>query len=209
MRTLRITLFLASILASSSAVSATEALSAENYEKEGKSKAVVVLHVNWGRQWRCAGSENAQLQAIEFSKMSGGEALVSLKTPSKLSARNAFVPYVLLIEPGEYAISAFDVKVARSVSDVGHLKGGNDNLFKDGKPIGGSFSAAAGEVVYVGHFGLDCAKEPIPWRYYVEGREEFDAYVTGFRKEFPFLENKPVEFRLFSTEIFGQAYVLE
>jgi hypothetical protein len=99
--------------------------------------------------------------------------------------------------------------VARSSSDVVHLKGDAANLIKDKKSIGGTFTVAPGEIVYIGHFGLDCAKEPFLWRYYIEGRKDFDRYVAGFRKEFPFVQNKPVQFRLFSTIMFGQAYSLE
>lgn len=87
--------------------------------------------------------------------------------------------------------------------------GGASTLFKDGKPIGGTFTAMAGEIVYIGHFGVDCAKEPVPWRYYIEGRAEFDRYAAGFRKRFPFIGNTPIRFRLFATTMFGEPYTLE
>ncbi|MCY7386506.1 MAG: hypothetical protein LH481_00310, partial [Burkholderiales bacterium] len=68
---------------------------------------------------------------------------------------------------GEYFLTGFDVKVARSVSDVAHIKGSKENLIKDGKPIGGTFNVSPGEAVYVGHFGLDCGAEPFLWRSYL------------------------------------------
>jgi len=200
----------------STSISAAELieLTSKNYAEAGEQKAVVIFHVNWGRYWKCAGLDNAQLQALTFSRIQtkeskSSDATIPIETPSKLVVKDSFVPYVLLIEPGEYALSSFDVKVARSSSDVGHLKGDAANLIKDKKSIGGTFTVAPGEIVYIGHFGLDCAKEPFLWRYYIEGRKDFDRYVAGFRKEFPFVQNKPVQFRLFSTIMFGQAYSLE
>jgi hypothetical protein len=200
----------------STSISAAELieLTSKNYAEAGEQKAVVIFHVNWGRYWKCAGLDNAQLQALTFSRIQtkeskSSDATIPIETPSKLVVKDSFVPYVLLIEPGEYALSSFDVKVARSSSDVVHLKGDAANLIKDKKSIGGTFTVAPGEIVYIGHFGLDCAKEPFLWRYYIEGRKDFDRYVAGFRKEFPFVQNKPVQFRLFSTIMFGQAYSLE
>lgn len=186
-----------------------EELTSDNYAKDGTEKAVVILHVNWGRQWGCAKLDNAQLQALKFSRIPSINASISLETPSALTAKDSFIPYTFLIQPGEYAISDFDVKVARSSSDVQHMKAEPAHLFKDGKPIGGTFSAGAGEIVYLGHFSLDCKKEPIPWRYYIDGRKEFEGYVSGFKKAFPFVKDKPVQFRLFSTTMFGEPYALE
>jgi hypothetical protein len=211
--------FLATILAVfiSTSLYAAELneLTKKNYAETGAQKAVVILHVNWGRYWKCGGLDNAQLQSLTFSKIQASEtkssdATISLETPSKLNAKDSFVPYVLLIEPGEYALSNFDVKVARSRSDVGHLNGDESILMKDPKkPVGGTFTVGAGEIVYIGHFGLDCAKEPFLWRYYIEGKKDFDRYIAGFREEFPFVQDKPVQFRLLSTSMFGQAYSLK
>ncbi|RJQ18080.1 MAG: hypothetical protein C4560_07840 [Nitrospiraceae bacterium] len=188
-------------------------LTKKNYTEAGNQKAVVILHVNWGRYWKCGGLDNAQMEALKFSKIQKDEtkasdATISLETPSKLNAKDSFVPYVLLMEPGDYALSSFDVKVARSRSDIGHLKGDESTLMKDKKPIGGTFTVGAGEIVYIGHFGLDCAKEPFLWRYYIEGKKDFERYIAGFREEFPFVQDKPVQFRLFSTTMFGQEYSL-
>lgn len=216
---MRILIFIAStiMLFAASSVAANAdlvELNKKRYEAGGKDNAVLLLHVNWGRQWKCAGLENAQLQALEFSPTSqnGGrssEKSLLLEIPSKLFVKDTFVPLALLIEPGEYALSAFDVKVAHSSTKVGHLKAGESQLFKEGKPIGGTFSVQAGEIVYIGHFGLDCAKEPIPWRFYIEGKSEFEAYAKGFHDEFPFTKSVPVQFRLFSTTMFGQEYILQ
>jgi hypothetical protein len=105
-------------------------------------------------------------------------------------------------------LRGFDVKIARSMTDVAHIIGSRDNLIQDGKPIGGTFTVNPGEIVYIGHFGLDCGAEPFLWRYYIDGRDEFEKYVDGFRQKFPFVKLTPVQFRLFSTPMLGRPYVL-
>jgi hypothetical protein len=119
-----------------------------------------------------------------------------------------FEPYIYLVEPGEYALSAITFKVAKSVSDVRVADVGSSELIVAGKPIGGSFTVGAGEAIYIGHFGVDCDGEPTPWRYYVDGKDEFARYVDGFHKRFPFAKELPVTFRLFQTDKFGKPYDL-
>jgi len=186
-------------------------LTEKAYAAEGQRKGTILLQVNWGRRWHCGKYENAQLQQLSFSKLpiqpATGTNDVRLSGP-KLSVGDVFQPYALLIEPGEYGISEFDVKIAGSVTDIGHAHGDQSTLIKDGKAVGGTFSVAPGEIVYIGHFGVDCAGEPTLWRYYVEGREEFDRYVLGFHKRFPFTKDTPVVFRLFATDVFGKPYDL-
>ena len=174
-------------------------LDKDRFDRSAGRHGVVLLEINWGRQWGCAGLDNAQLQALTFSK-SPGEPTLALKTPSRLFVDDRYKAYALLIEPGEYFLTGLDVKVAKSVSDVGHLVAEGQNY--------GSFDVAAGEFVYIGHFGLDCTEDPIPWRYYIEGKEDFERYIAGFRERFPFVGDVPVEFRLFETDMFGASYSL-
>lgn len=173
---------------------------------------VLIIQVNWGRAWKCGQFENAQLQALTFTKspVDSPESIsLELVTPSKLFVDNKFLPYVFVIQPGEYALTAFDVKVARSARDVAHIKGSKENLVKEGKPIGGTFTVNPGEAVYVGHFGLDCGAEPFLWRSYLDGREEFEQYIGGFRSKFPFAKHVPAQYRLFSTQLFGHPFTLK
>ncbi len=93
-----------------------------------------------------------------------------------------YLPYVFVIQPGLYFLTDFDVKVARSVTDVAHIKGAKETLIKEGNPIGGSFKIDPGEIVYIGNFGLDCGAEPFLWRFYIDGRSEFEGYVEGCQK---------------------------
>ena len=171
---------------------------------------VIMIQVNWGRAWKCGQYENAQLQALTFTKspIDNSKQVLDLKTPSKLFVDNKFLPYAYVVQPGEYVLTAFDVKIARSRTDIVHIRGSTDNLIKDGKPVGGSFTVNPGEIVYVGHFGLDCGAEPFLWRYYIDGRADFERYVDGFREKFPFVKSVPVHFRLFTTQMFGNSYSL-
>ena len=183
-------------------------LSEETYKAD---LGIIIIQANWGRRWRCGRFENAQLQALTFTKSPiDGAAPVSieLETPSRLFVDNKFLPYALVVQPGEYLLTAFDVKIARSRTDVAHIKGSKDNLIKDGKPIGGSFTVSPGEIVYVGHFGVDCGAEPFLWRYYIDQRAEFERFVAGFREKFPFVKDVPVQYRLFSTQLLGNSFSL-
>jgi hypothetical protein len=205
-------LFAVLVFACSLSVAADQpkALDAASFAKGMPEMGIVTLQINWGRHWGCAGSENAQLQRLAFSKvpLDNSSATLDLKTPSKLFVDDRFAEYTYVLEPGTYAISAFDVKVARSVRNVGHIAATTDHLFENGTPKGGTFQVAANEIVYIGHFGLDCAQETIPWRYYIEDRPSFDELVLEFRKKYPFADSLPFQYRLFDTSMFGRAFAL-
>jgi len=184
-------------------------LSADTYKSD---LGVLIIQVNWGRTWKCGQFENAQLQALTFTKSpteTSEPVTLDLETPSKLFVDNQYLPYAFVIQPGEYVLTAFDVKVARSASDVAHIKGSKDNLIKEGKPVGGTFTVNPGEIVYVGHFGLDCGAEPFLWRNYIDGQDDFEKYIWGFRQKFPFVKQVPVQYRLFSTQLFGYPFILK
>jgi hypothetical protein len=203
MRTLKGLLITIFVLSASNAFAGYAQLTKRNYEKSKAEKAVVIYGVNWGRQWGCAGFENAQLQKLVFSRIGSAEDIV-LKTPSKLFVENISKPYAIIVTPGEYALTGFDIKVAESMKEVGHINAGSTELFQDGKPIGGTFKVNAGEIVYIGDFGLDCVGEqPIPWRYYIE-KEDFESFVAGFREKYEFIDDRGAIYRLFQTDKFGQ-----
>jgi hypothetical protein len=98
--------------------------------------------------------------------------------------------------------------VASSRTNIKVADVDSSKLIVGGKSLGGTFTVSAGEVVYIGHFGVDCHGEPTPWRFYVDGKEEFDRYIDGFHKRYPFTKDVPVTYRLFQTEHFGQPYDL-
>ena len=187
-------------------------VTAESYGND-KSKGLVVLSAIWGRTWKCAKFENGQLRSFGFDRLPS-ETMADDATPevlfegSPLYAERQPVNYALALEPGEYGLAAFAIKVASSVTDVKILSVGRARLFEGRKPIGGTFHVNAGELVYIGHFGLDCYKEPTIWRYYPEGRDGFDSYKKVIKKQYPFLDVDNMQFRLFETSVLGRDYIL-
>ena len=191
-----------------------ELLTADSFAELGGHRGVVLLGINWNRMWDCGGYENAQLHGISFLRVDQGDFKGAIRTldftvPRRLLETDYFTEYEILLEPGEYALSNFDIKVAESAFRVRHLVTGVEQLLKNGEALGGTFSVADGEIVYIGHFELDCVKSPIPWRYYIDSRERFESYMARLRSEYPFLAGTPAQFRLFSTTRFGLEFSLD
>ena len=193
----------------------TEELTEKSYEKNKNTMGVVLVAVNWGRQWQCGKYENAQLERLRFERFpDNGEikdefSFLELKSPSRIFVDPIYRNLGFIVKPGQYAFTDFSVKVAKSVRDVGYINAKKEDLIKDNlPPEGGTFNISAGEVIYIGHFFLDCYYEPIPWRYYPNGRDNFNEYVTEFRKQYKYLADKEIIFRLFKTKHFGIEYEL-
>jgi hypothetical protein len=178
------------------------------------SKGIILFAVRWDRRWNCGGFENAQLRAIGFDKLPSAKtgddvaADVLLEDAPLIMTKPVFDNYAFLVEPGDYGLSRLEIKVAKSRSDVGFFKIPRSKFLKDGQSLGGTFAVAAGEVVYLGHFYLDCAQQPILWRYYPEGREAFNGYLASLKRSHPALETEKVVFRLLQTKEFGNDYKL-
>ena len=191
--------------AGATTVAANEPLTETAWAKGDR--GAVIVQTNWGRQWPCAGFENAQLVSLAFTETAppAGErpAVLSLETPGLLRVDDRFLPNVFLVRPGTYALSAYEIKVARSVRDVGRLAAGSEDFARTGRSPG-RFRVGAGELVYIGSFGLDCAQEPIPWRYYLADASAFEEAVDAFHRRFPFTRDTPVRYRLFASDLFGQ-----
>lgn len=192
------------------AVEATQ----RGYANEGSTKGLVVLSVNWGRKWGCGGFQNASLRELSFDRLPSARQKddemgdLVLEVPLRLSSKPDITNYVFLVEPGEYALSFCSIKVGRSESDVGYLRYGRSQLISDGKAVGGSFTVRAGESVYIGQFFLECTGRPTLWRFYEEDRGSFRRKLAAVRRKYPFLEVDKVQFRLFSTKMFGRPYDL-
>jgi hypothetical protein len=217
-RILRLPVFLAFALSPCLAGAADSPLAVEatqrGYADTGRTKGLVVLSVNWGRKWGCGGFQNASLRELSFDRLPTAKQKddemgdLVLEPPLRLGSRPDITDYVFLVEPGEYALSFFSIKVGRSESDVGYLRYGRSQLVGDGKTLGGSFTAKAGESVYIGEFFLECTGKPTLWRYYEEDRDSFRRKMAAVRRRYPFLDVDKVQFRLFSTKIFGRPYDL-
>jgi hypothetical protein len=172
-------------------------LSETSLEASAGQYGIVVLAINWGRHWGCAGIDNAQLQALTFTRRPEGPTL-ELRTPSRLFVDDRYNNLAVLVEPGVWDLTDFDVKVAESSRKVGHVTKSNDES-------AGSFEVAAGEFVYIGHFSLDCSEEAIPWRYYVLPGSEFGGYADRFLETYPYVGDIEVRYGLFVTEHLGGA----
>lgn len=190
-------------------------LTSENYMQDGAKKGVVLLSVRWDRKWKCAGFENAQLRLLGFDLFpstrpvddEGADLL--LNDAPLLLTKPRFDDYAFLVEPGQYALSKLHIKVARSVRDVGIAKVGRETLLQDGASVGGTFNVDAGEVVYIGHFSIDCFQEPSLWRVYLKDRESFNEYLADQKKKVPELDTSKASFRLFKSSYFGRDFELE
>ena len=178
-----------------------------------RTKGLVVLSAIWGRTWKCAQFENGQLRSFGFDRLPSQTKAdhvapdVVLEDSPPYDNRQP-VNYVLALEPGEYGLATFGIKVASSMTDVKILSVGRTRLFDGSKPIGGTFYVSEGELVYIGHFGLDCYKEPTIWRYYPEGGDGFEIYKEVIKKQYPFLNVDNMQFRLFKTTVLGRDFVL-
>jgi len=194
----------------------TASINKKEYSEQSSKKGVVLLAVNWNRKWNCGSFENAEIRSIGFDllpkRYNDDKHTPDFILNGSSFDNRGFINYAFLLEPGKYAISYTDVKVAKSMSDVGHFTAHRSNLFKSGKPKGGTFTINKGEVVYVGHFALDCAGKPMVWRYYTEDKDGFNKYVNKYvnkyKSYYPYINLNNVQFRLFKTNLFGNDFSL-
>jgi hypothetical protein len=185
--------------------------SASAYARRHATSAVVLLAANWSRAVGCNPYADAALVSLGFDRTpdvpdsddAAPALLLDAGATSALFAPRAFLNYALLVEPGEYALAGFDIRVGNG-NEVGHLVAGRSTLAQLGPDRGGSFTASAGETVYVGNFYLACANgSPILWREYTP-REQLPKHLAEFKSQYPFLDLDDVQFRLFRTKEFGR-----
>jgi len=190
---------------------ATAAITKPQYTENSNTMGTVLLAVNWNRYWGCGGYENAELRSIGFDHMPNKHT-TNEQAPDFILNGSAggpdFIVYSSMLEPGSYAISRIKIKVAQSMSDVGYLTLERSSLFNSDTPLGGEFNISAGEVVYIGHFGLDCATKPMLWRYHKEDKKAFNEFVEKTKIYIPYLNLSNVQFRLFQTNEFGHDFSL-
>lgn len=181
----------------------------ERYVKERKEKAVVLFDVNWGRKWGCAGRENARLYRFTFDRLPADKrsndapADITVANTSNVFVDNRFLGYVILVPPGEYALSGYTTKTGDSKKGSAFWGMYRSDFQKQKRSHGGTFKAIAGETVYIGNFFLDCATEPMIWRYYTE-EKNMAHQIKGYQDKYPFLDLGNVTYRLFDTELFGR-----
>lgn len=189
---------------------------ADSYAQKKEKSGVVLFDARWGRQWQCGKYENAQLISFSFDKTplsakpDDAPADVTIGTTSIIAVSPKFESYALLLPAGEYVLSNFKIKTAKSASNVGYWIASRSHLIKDSKPIGGKFSVAPGETIYIGNFALDCYYEnPTLWRYHAQGQNGFKKQLSDYQAKYPFLDLTNVKFRLMETNTIGRSYELK
>lgn len=183
--------------------------SAHSVEMQKATQGMVLLDAMWGRVWKCGGYENAQLVNFAFDKMpltkrtNEDKPDIEIGSANTLLVDNIFDPLAIQVPAGEYVLSGFKIKVAKSTSDVGYITVPRSALRNDPS----TFSVNPGEVVYIGHFSLDCAYSPIIWRYYIEQMNLGSA--RSFTNKYPFINLDSVVYRLFKTKSYGGPIIIE
>ncbi len=189
----------------------SSSITQNSYAENFTTKGVVMLSANWSRAWNCGEFENAELRSIGFDLLPS--RYNNDKNPPDFvvngtAGEPGYTHFAFPLDPGEYAISHIQIKAAKSVTDVGYFNYPRSKLLESDETKGGSFNVIANETVYIGHFYLDCAFEPLLWRYYIETKSEFQRYVNSFKANYPFLNTEDVKFRLFKTTEFGREFEL-
>lgn len=183
--------------------------SAHSVEIQKATQGVVMLDAMWGRVWKCGGYENAQLVSFTFDKMpvtkrtNEEKSDIEISSANTLRVDNIFDPLAIQVPAGEYVLSGYKIKVAKSVSEVGYITVPRSALRNDPN----TFSVNPGEVVYIGHFSLDCTYSPVIWRYYMEQKNVSSAH--SFTNKYPFINLNSVVYRLFKTKSFGNPIIIE
>ena len=187
---------------------------AASYARLRDAKGVVLVSANWSARRNCGTHATAQLLRLGFDL--AGAPKASVDAPADLTMEDgafvpggsAFVDYAFIVAPGEYVMSGFTIRVAQSANELGFVVGRRATLIDQGASTGGRFRVGRGEVVYIGHFGIDCVDEPIPWRFYRENRASFDLNLATLRRKYDGLPTEKAVFRLFETTAMGQPFAL-
>jgi TPR repeat protein len=178
----------------------------EAYLQQKDAKGLVLLSVNWNRRMNCSGFESAQLLSLSFDQLPssrGDDAPGDIVVDGPLAGT---VDYAFLAAPGAYALSGFDIKVAKSARESGGFRAARGRLLKDGASPDGGFDVRAGEVVYIGDFSVECRARPIPWRTYPDGPADFQEYLGRIKSRYPALNLDKAQFRPMVTKQFGRFY---
>jgi hypothetical protein len=188
---------------------ATPSVTKSQYDKSSGEMGTVVLAMNSNRYWGCGGYENAELQSMGFDLLPARHTNNDQAPEFVINGSSGgpdFMVYSSMLAPGTYALSYIKIKVARSMSEVAYLTAERSSLIQNHLPVAGTFNVQAGEVVYIGHFGLDCVNQPMLWRFYKEDKQSFKEFQDALNVYIPYLDD--ATFRLFETSHFGYDFSL-
>jgi TPR repeat protein len=183
-----------------------QAMGAEIYSQQKDAMGVVLLSVNWNRRLQCSGFENAQLLSLSFDQLPSSRGDDAPGDIVIEGPPTGTVDYAFVAAPGAYALSGFDIRVAKSARDSGGFRAARGRMIRDGASADGGFDVRAGEVVYIGDFSVECRRRPIPWRSYPDGPAEFQEYLGRIKSQFPVLDLGKAQFRPMVTKQFGSIY---
>jgi hypothetical protein len=183
-------------------------LTSSVYQQHQAEQGLVLMTINWGTKWRCADFDKATLQSIRFERLYEAAKPLAFHRPANADQRPEYVRYAFLVEPGEYALSGTELMVSKMGQKDDYLRTSKSQLIVDNRSLGGTFTAQAGEPVYIGNFWIDCKYSPIVWRLYTEGENSFNQHLQLFKQDYPFIDLSNVQYRLFQTTQFGLDYQL-
>lgn len=183
-------------------------LTSSVYQQHQAEQGLVLMTINWGTKWRCADFDKATLQNIRFERLHTEAKPLVFHRPEGADQRPEYVRYAVLVEPGEYALSATELVVSKMGQKDDYLRTVKSQLIVDNRSLGGTFTVQAGEPVYIGNFWIDCKYSPIVWRLYTEGQDSFNKHLQLFKEDYPFIDLSNVQYRLFKTTQFGLDYQL-
>lgn len=186
----------------------TSNVNKETYLKNKNIKGIVLVSSSGMRDWGCGTYNNVELRSIGFDLEPSNKARSTPPDVVINDTPNYSKNHVFLLKPGTYSLSYIRLKLAKSVSEIFHKEAKRATLIKGSKSAGGSFTVKAGEAVYIGHFIARCNPDPTLRRFYLKDRKYFVDYVNEIKAEYPYLNLDNVQYRLFSTKVFGNDYSL-
>ena len=186
----------------------------ETYAAAALTKGTVILAINWSRLWNCDRFKSAEIVSMGFDRLpisdvtSESPPEVFIDEPSRMMRKPALLDYALLLNPGEYALTSYEIRAVRLARGTRYFRANRSRLIEHGAPRAGSFEVKAGEIVYIGDFFVDCQQDPVLWRYYTKGRESFRSHMNRVQQKYPFIDPDQVTYRLFQTTNHGREYHL-
>jgi hypothetical protein len=185
-------------------------VTARTYAKNRETHGVVLFDAHWGRRWGCAGFRYARLDSLRFDRLpaegrdDNTPADILIEEPNKITLKNWYLHYAIMVEPGEYALSGFKILASRGSPMFMDVR--RSHMASVGIEESGSFKVGANETVYIGHFDIDCYLRPMLWRYY--WKSDFQEYLDMQKQKYPFLKLDNVVYRLFEGKAFGRPHKL-
>ena len=196
---------------------------AVTFENVRETKAVVLVHADWGEYARCGPLHLVRLRGLTFARsdLSGGNAdaneadtradlVIDAKSVPEIQAYG--FDHAFTVEPGEYEFRSFRIDSAPVGSDViGYTNHGRTP--QDRRPQSATFAVAAGEIIYIGRVRLRCAGAKESWKEPVEPvfTYPYDAQAVEWVQQrvhlaYPLLSIEEMKVRFVKTAAVGRPF---